>query len=167
MTEKETAAVLSSLYELICAIFLLSLFLNNTSGLQSPSSALLIGHQSSQSWGLNFDVYHINSKSLAKARGGWQRGTKKALDPIMIVVKWYWYLSLLVSSHPAGSETVKSQPASGHPGEDETFSRLTLKNDWARSLFAHGFGANSSACCGRCEAFQQLPLGKMKKRRKG
>lgn len=118
-----------------------------------------------KSWGLNFDVYHINSISLAKARWGLQGGTKKAPDPILIVLKWYWYLSLLVSSHPAGSETVKSRPASGHPGEDETFSRLTLKNDWARFVFAHGFGANSSACCGLWEAFQQLPLGK--KRRKG
>lgn len=119
----------------------LSLLLNKTSGLQSPSSALLIGHQSSPRWGLNFNIYPINNKSLAKAQGGCRRGcTRKALDPTMIVLKWHWHLPLLVSSHPFGYETITLQPASGHPGEDETFSRLTLKNEWTHLVFVRGFG---------------------------
>lgn len=62
----------------------------------------------------------------------------------MIVLEWYhffifiFFLSLLVSSHPAGSETIKAQSASGHPEEDETFP--TVKNDWACSVFGRGFG---------------------------
>lgn len=81
----------------MCHISLSSLFLNNTSGLQSPSLALLIGQQSCQSWGLNFDVYHTNSKSLAKARRGWQKDwMKKASDPTMIVLEWYNFIYLFI-----------------------------------------------------------------------
>lgn len=61
---------------------------------------------------------------------------------IQFIYFFYFYLflflSLLVSSYPAGSETIKTQSASGHPEEDETFP--TVKNDWACSVFARGFG---------------------------
>lgn len=52
------------------------LFLNNMSGLQSPSLPLLIGHPISQSRGLKLDVYHINSKSLA----GLEEASKEVVE---------------------------------------------------------------------------------------
>lgn len=62
------------------------LFLNNMSGLQSQSLALLIGHPISQSRGLKLDVYHINSKSLAGLEEASKEVVQKnAPDPTMMV----------------------------------------------------------------------------------
>lgn len=77
------------LHLLICGNFLSAvvLFLNNMSCLQSPLLALLIGHPIFQSRGLKLDVYHINSKSLAKLEEASKEVVQKknAPDPTMIV----------------------------------------------------------------------------------
>lgn len=94
----------------------------------------------------------------------------------MIALKWHWYLSPLVSSRSAGSETIKPQPATGRPGEDETFLKLTMKNDCAHSVFACGSGPTllkagpihlPVAAAVRCCDLQQLPLFFKKREEKG
>lgn len=97
----------SGLHALICGNFLsaIVLFLNNTSSLHSPSLVLSIGHQISQSRGLKLDVYHINSKSLARREEASEADVQKnALDPTITVLA---LKPLSTSQHLAVQEEMK------------------------------------------------------------
>lgn len=146
------------------------LILYITSCLQSPTLVLLIGYQISPRWRLKLDDYHVNSKSrLGEASKEVVR--KYAPNPAMIGPKWYWYLSLLVSSCLAGSGTVKTQSACGCPrrrwnllkAHDEKWLATLSVCSWFWPDITQG-RAYSSACCSQRGALQQQPLKKKKRR---